>query len=78
MISDERKFLHDLSGPFAMVFYLLDAMIEDLSENPLRDEQNLEQLKTVFKTLERMKSILDNRREILIQRDSNDGNSSSK
>lgn len=69
MNNDERKFLHDLSSPFAMVFYHLDSMIEDLNEKPNPDQKLIQQLQNIFHTLEKMKSQLDQRRQILLERE---------
>lgn len=61
MSEDERHFLHDLSSPLAIASGVIDILLED-SPEPLTESQK-KKLTRAFQALERMKIMLEKRRE---------------
>ncbi len=69
-VKEERKFLHDISTPISSVFFLLDMVIEKLSQDQSHNEEELKMLNTATKSMNTVKDLIQKRREILIERDS--------
>ena len=67
-MNDERKFLHDIANPLGTAMFTLDSAIEDLSEKPEPNLESILQLQQVRTALEKVKVILRDRRQILIER----------
>lgn len=66
-MANERNFLHDMASPMGTVIFLIDAVIDDATTNGKIDKENLALLEKVQEQLERLKEMLDNRRQVLIQ-----------
>ncbi len=66
--SDERKFLHDLASPVGAALFLVDIVIDGLQSRPDIDSKELRRTGEVYQSLEKVKLMLHERREILIKR----------
>jgi hypothetical protein len=66
--SDERTFLHDLASPLGTAMFLTDSVLDGVQSRPGVDPDELMQLGQIFEALEKMKKMLQDRREILIKR----------
>lgn len=65
--SEERKFLHDIASPISSGLFIVDMLLESMKSRPDADPDELKQTKQVFDLLEKLKKMIENRREILIQ-----------
>jgi len=68
--TSERKFLHDLSSPLATALFLADVLAENLPAGSTLSTEDAQQLKTLLAELERVKTLIQKRRETLIQSES--------
>lgn len=66
--SDEREFLHDLASPLGTATYIAEAVLDSLDERTVKEFPELEQLQQLHEALQKMKSKLNERREVLIKR----------
>lgn len=66
----ERKFLHDISSPLGTALFISDVLAESLTVGSPLSEEDLQQIKTILSELDRVKNMIQKRREILIQEES--------
>lgn len=66
--SDEREFLHELASPLGTAIFVIDAVIDTVQSRPGVDPDELIQLAEIFQALEKMKKLLQGRREVLVKR----------
>lgn len=66
--TDERKFLHDVAGPLSTAMLLLYIFLESLQKKADTSSEELLQIRQVSDSLEKIKKLLEERREILIKR----------
>ncbi len=64
---DEKKFLHDISGPVAVSYGTLSILLEKLKEDPqsIPFDTVLEKMGRAFKNLEKAKDFIEVRRVCL-------------
>lgn len=67
-LNEERRFLHDLAGPACTAIFLLDVVLENLQTRSEINSEDLQQLSKVYEALEKVKTLLHGRREVLIGR----------
>lgn len=65
---DERQFLHDIAGPIGTAMFLLDATLDTTQNRVDADPDEIAQLGQVYQALEKVKKLLQERREVLIKR----------
>jgi hypothetical protein len=65
--TEERKFLHDISSPVAAGLFMMEGRLERMSQAPNVDPQMLEQIERVFKTFDKLRQMIHDRRAALIQ-----------
>lgn len=65
--SDEREFLHDLASPIGTSIFLIDAVLEAMQTRN-SDPDDLLRLADAYQELQKVKKLLQGRREILIKR----------
>ncbi len=63
----ERKFLHDLATPLGTAMLLTDIILEDIQTRADIDPEDVMKLGDIYKALEKIKSLIYERREILIK-----------
>lgn len=67
----ERKFLHDLASPLGTTMFLIDAHLETLREragaDPAQQLQDIQQVEKIYAAVEKVRAILNARREALVQ-----------
>ena len=66
--SDEREFLHDIAGPLGTAIFVLDGLLDDVQSRPGANSDDIVQLTEIYTALEKLKTYLQERREILIKR----------
>lgn len=66
--SDEREFLHDIASPIATASLGVDMVIDTLQNCADTDQILIQQLLLTHQALERVVSMLRERRQILIER----------
>lgn len=66
--SDEREFLHNLASPLSTAIFLVDAALDNIQSRPEANADDVMQLVDAYQALERVKMLLQERREILIKR----------
>lgn len=67
---DERKFLHDLANPLSTALFLVDVVLESFQIHPDLNQDELHQLRQLFESLDKVKNLIQDRREFLIKRGS--------
>ena len=66
---DERKFLHDLASPVGAAIFIGDSLLESMqSRSPTAHIDDLEQMKEMCTVLDKLRTSLNNRREVLMIR----------
>ena len=65
--NSERKFLHDISSPLGTALLLSDSLAETVQPGTALTEESVDQIKTVLHELERVRTIIQKRREFLIE-----------
>lgn len=66
--SDEREFLHDLASPIGTAIFLVDAALDNMQSRADANSDDVMQLVDAYQALEKVKKILQERREILVKR----------
>lgn len=66
--SDEREFLHNLASPLSTALFLVDALLDSVQKRATGDPGELEQVIKIYKSLDKIKNLLKDRREELIKR----------
>lgn len=66
-VTDEKKFLHEISNPISTVFLMVDSVLESMSNRPDANKDELEQLKKAMDSLVRINTLIQNRRGALTQ-----------
>lgn len=66
--SDEREFLHALATPLGTAVFLVDAVLDAIQSKAGSDPDEVVQITQIYDALERMKKLLQERREVLIKR----------
>jgi hypothetical protein len=65
-MNNERVFLHDIASPLGAAMFIMDSVIDDLKDRPIPDEEAIQQLVQVQQALEKLKLILQNRKQTLV------------
>ena len=65
--SEERKFLHDIASPVGTGLFMMDGMLERMSQEPGTDPKLLAQLKRIYETFDKMRLMIQDRRSVLIE-----------
>ncbi len=65
-MTDERKFLHDVAGPIATSLFIAEILDENLSAKLAPTEDDLLLVKQILESLGKVKTMLSERRDILI------------
>ena len=63
---EERKFIHDLATPLSAAIFRTDLLLESFQEKISADPEEMVQLCAIFESLEKIRKIINERREILI------------
>ncbi len=66
--NDERKFLHELSTPLGAALLFMDSVLEDIQNRSSTDPDDLMRLTEINKALNKINTLLTERRETLIKR----------
>jgi hypothetical protein len=69
---DERKFLHDVASPLAAALFIIDMVKDEAEEKSGVASREAKQAKQVQELLSRIRSLLEERRAVLIQSDESD------
>lgn len=64
--TNERKFLHDLGSPLGTAIFIAEALLDDLQVRAGTNPDDLMQLKELYSALDRVRKIIEARREVLI------------
>lgn len=64
---EERAFLHEIATPLGSAMLMIDILIERMQEAG-KTEAEIKELKVTMKALEQMKTLLQNRRNILVKK----------
>ena len=65
-MSEERAFLHDIASPLGTALFATDSLMAEIQELPENEQKYLQQLKMIYKSLQKTKTLLDERRQTLI------------
>ena len=65
---DERKFLHDIASPLGTAIFVMDSLLDGIQSRAGGNKDDLDQACQVYEALEKIKKMLQDRREILIKR----------
>lgn len=61
--NDERKFLHDIATPTCTAIFVIDTLLDDVKNRPNAKQEEIEQLKQIFNSLEKIKKAIEARKE---------------
>jgi signal transduction histidine kinase len=67
VMSDQRKFIHDLATPLTTLIFIADGLLTRAQDEPDTDDRTLKDLERLNEVLSHMKDILSDRRELLIR-----------
>ncbi len=67
---EERAFLHDLASPLSTLLFLLDIIMADIKKKSGETAPELEKIKQSLELVDRIKKLLEQRRETVINRTS--------
>lgn len=66
--TDEKKFLHDLANPVSTALFLVDVVLESFQNRPDLNQDELLQLQEICHSLDKVKDLIQDRREFLEKR----------